>query len=100
LALGIHGHGVPIIAAGGGEQVGGRSHGVEIWRVTTGGAARRSGLRPGDVILEASGWPTPTMEALERALARPGRPRPLPLVVLRDDEIFEPLILPERPRRP
>jgi putative serine protease PepD len=53
----------------------GQNAGVSIVNVTKGGAAADAGLRPGDIILEVDGTPTPSTQALEGVLAnlKPGQ---------------------------
>ena len=43
--------------------------GVIVTQVKAGGAAAKAGLRPGDVITQINGQPTPTLAALQTALA-------------------------------
>jgi putative serine protease PepD len=53
----------------------GQDAGVSIVSVTSGGAAEHAGLRPGDIIQEVDGTPTPNVQALESVLAtlKPGQ---------------------------
>jgi putative serine protease PepD len=47
----------------------GQPVGVIVTQVKAGGAAAKAGLRPGDVITQINGQPTPTLAALQTALA-------------------------------
>ena len=50
----------------------GNRAGLQVTEVTPGGPARRAGLEPGDVILEADKVPTRTLADMTAQLARAG----------------------------
>jgi serine protease Do len=62
------------------------SVGIPVVTVERGGAAERSGMRSGDVVLAVNEQPVISREAARAALADAGPDRPLRLVVRRDDE--------------
>jgi S1-C subfamily serine protease len=82
-ALGV---GVRTVADGSGKPVG-----VGVVEVVPGGPADDAGIRPGDVIVEVDGQPTPTTEALGAVLAELEPQQQVPVRVLRggDEEEVE-----------
>ena len=64
----------------------GRPAGVGVVSVTPGGPAATAGLRPGDVITEVAGQPTPEASALATVLAGQRVDTPVDVGVIRDGE--------------
>ncbi|HSB41808.1 MAG TPA: PDZ domain-containing protein, partial [Methylomirabilota bacterium] len=63
------------------------SSGVEVMAVEAGGPAGTAGILVGDVVVSLDGTPTPTVDAIHRALGRWPVPREVELGVLRGGEL-------------
>ena len=74
--------------------------GVRVHQVVPGSPAAETGLRPGDIVIELAGQPTPTVDAMHRILVGDTVGRPLPIRIIRDGSVREGSIVPsEAPPR-
>ncbi len=71
------------------------SNGVAIVKLVTGGPADRSGLRPGDVLVEVKGQPSSSVDAIHKILIRETIDRKIPVEFIRNQELLTSEIRPE-----
>jgi serine protease DegS len=86
--LGVHGHHVPLVPSLI-QRLGLRQQtGLELWKITPKGPARRAGLRADDILLSIAEMPATDMTELNKITAGLPSGRPLTMVLLRDDAII------------
>ncbi len=71
------------------------SNGVAIVKLVRGSPADRSGLRPGDVLVVVDGQPTSSVDAIHKILTRKTIGREVPVVFIRNQELFKRKVRPE-----
>jgi S1-C subfamily serine protease len=70
------------------------SYGVAIVKLMRGGPADRAGLRPGDVLVQVNGKPASSVDAIHKILTRETIGREVPVVFIRNQELFKGKISP------
>ena len=70
-------------------RLGGRSTGLRVASVVTGGPADRAGLRPGDLLLTAGGHEVATAQDLQRLMFADAIGHPLPITVMRNGALVD-----------
>lgn len=73
----------------------GRSHGVRLVEVITGGPAERAGLRPGDLVVTIGGQPVDDAEGLQRRLFAHPPGEPLAITTFRNGAMVDVIARPE-----
>ncbi len=71
------------------------SNGVSIVKLVRGGPADRSGLRPGDVLIQVNGQPSSSVDAIHKILMRETIGRKIPVEYIRNHALFTGEIRPE-----
>ncbi len=71
------------------------SNGVTIVKLVRGGPADRSGLRPGDVLVQVNGRPSSSVDAIHKILIRDTIGQKIPLEFIRNQELLKGEISPE-----
>ncbi len=71
------------------------SNGVAIVKLVRGGPADRSGLRPGDVLVQVHGQPASSVDAIHKILTRETIGREVPVAFIRNQELFKGRVRPE-----
>src|SRR5580658_7568952 len=67
----------------------GRTTGLLVHEVVSGGPAARAGLRPGDLLLSAAGKPVKAAQDLQRLMFAEAIGRPLPITVMRNGALVD-----------
>jgi S1-C subfamily serine protease len=70
-------------------KLGGRSTGLRVASVVSGGPADRAGLRPGDLLLTAGGHEVATAQDLQRLMFDEAIGHPLPVTVMRNGALVD-----------
>ena len=70
-------------------KLGGRSTGLRVASVVSGGPADRAGLRTGDLLLTAGGHEVATAQDLQRLMFEEAIGRPLPITVMRNGALVD-----------
>ena len=71
------------------------SNGVTIVKLVSGGPADRSGLHPGDVLVEVNGLPSSSVDAIHKLLIGDTIGQNIPIEFIRDEELLKGDIRPE-----
>jgi len=73
--------------------------GVLVAEVVPGGPAARAGIQERDVVLSLAGQPTPDVDDIHRLLTVEAIGQPLPVQVLREDQVKELVVTPMKAPR-